>query len=203
MNSKSKNTFNISLYLLLAASIIIFFIAAKFGVGLLSEQPHVAVKMSIFALCVAGVFMGARGSNISVRLAGFVLIPAVLGVFSARWLMSLEHSAVTEAGLVTLLCVGVSILISVFCQDLLKRTENTMSFLPIALYAVSIVIDNVFKKHFIFIDYTFVMVFVVWVGGFISKSREVDQTLKANIGTSCGVLLSVLGMFACVIPILS
>lgn len=200
-NLQSRSAFNFTLCLLLAAAVAIFYSAAKWGGGVFIGQSHLIVAVVSIICLICASFMINQINNVPVQLAGFVLIPAVLGVFSARWMLGLDHAAVIEAGCVTLLCVGITMLASVLFPDLFKRAVGVLFIALIAVIATSIISTLVFHTHLTFLDYASVIIFMGFLGYDIVESREVPRTFSYAIAIAGKAFVDILNIFTSVLNI--
>ncbi|UKA04488.1 Bax inhibitor-1 family protein [Photobacterium damselae] len=198
-NLQSRSAFNFTLCLLLAAAVSIFYSAVKFGGGVFLGQSHLIVSVISVACLICASFMINQINNVPVQLAGFVIIPAILGVFSARWMVNVDHTALMQAGLVTVLCIGVTMLASVLFPNLFIRAIGVLFIALIAVIVTSIISMLFFHTYLSFLDYVSVVIFMGFLGYDIVESREVPPNFSYAIAIAGKAFVDILNIFTSVL----
>ncbi|UKA04487.1 hypothetical protein [Photobacterium damselae] len=200
MNLKSKNGFNTSLWLLIAAPITIFFITVMLGRSLLLDQSQIFLVKVAVVFLVGGAIMVNRVNNVPMQLMGFTVIPVVFGGMLSVTLTNSDH--ILSAVFVVLACVVVAIVISCFHQDLLKGAEDKLNVVLLVLVFSSFC-GHALKIDSSIINYAFALVFVCSLQGCITTIREELKTFSNYIRVANNIFINIVGLFISVLCILS
>lgn len=203
INNKNRSTFNFALSGLVAlASLMYFGVASAVDPSLIASFSPLVLMIGVLIVAIAGSVMANMRGNVPVQLIGFALIPIAFGFISSPWLAKVDNSILYEAGVLTLLALGVMMIASALFPEFFKRIVGLLVVALIGLILVSVV-----SIFFLDIDMTFIhiismVIFMGFLGYDLVLSREVDPTFSNAIALSSSIFIDLLNIFMNLVQIL-
>ncbi|KDM90959.1 hypothetical protein EA58_14485 [Photobacterium galatheae] len=159
-----------------------------------SISPIILFLGTFLVAVLGSVMAGVRG-NIPVQLIGFSLVPIALGFISAPWFASVEHEILYEAGVLTLLALGVMMIASAMFPAFFQRIMGFLMIALIGLILVSLVAVFFLKIEMTLIHILSVVIFMGFLGFDLVMARTVEPTLTNAIALSTSIFIDLLNIF--------
>ena len=200
-NSQDRRGFNFILCLLICVAAAIFYGVVSNTAGLLVGYPHWLVLIITLIGLMASAMMINQINNVPVQSIGFVLLPALLGVVSAKWMGMIDPSVFKEAGLATVMCVGITMLAAVLFPSMFRKAMGVLMIALVAVIITSLISTLAFHVHLSILDYISVVIFMGFLGYDIVESQDVPPTLTYAIALAGKAFLDILNIFTSIISI--
>ena len=200
-NLQSRSSFNFTLCLLMVVAAVIFYGSVIGMAGVTIGCPSLVIMGIAFIGLFVSTIMINKIENIPMQAVGFVLLPLILGAVSSKWMINIDQSVLREAGMVTVLCVGVTMIASIIVPDMFRKIAGVLVVALIAIIITSVVGALVFHTHLAFLDYASALVFMGFLGYDIVESQDVPPTLTYAIAIAGKAFLDILNIFTSIISI--
>ena len=202
-SNKSRSVFNLTICLLvLAAACIYYKVAMSVDPLMLSSySPMLVFGGALVALVISSMMLGAIG-KVPIQLIGFVIIPVVLGVIASPFMSQVAPDTIREAGILTLLCIGIMMVASVLFPDFFKRIIGVLIISLIVVILASLISVFVFNVQLTILSYISVVIFMGFLGYDFVKAREVPASLTWAISLSGMIFIDISNIFVQLISII-